>query len=82
MVKGVVATNIELASTTIEPAKCHVEVSLPANCEYRSGDYLAVQGHHSDETVSQIMTRFGLSTGDLMTLENMNVDTNYQQILN
>ena len=68
MVKAVVTTNIELADTTLGPAKRHVEVSLPANCEYRSGDYLVVQGQNSHEAVSRVMTRFGLSAGDSMTV--------------
>ncbi|KAL4733344.1 cytochrome P450 [Aspergillus similis] len=69
MFKAVVTTTFELADTTMGPAKRHVEVRLPARCEYRSGDYLVIQGQNSDETVSRVMARFNLSVKDILTVQ-------------
>ncbi|KAI4171528.1 MAG: hypothetical protein LQ348_006921, partial [Seirophora lacunosa] len=66
MAAGVVVENRELADTSVGAAKRHVEIRLPAGAEYRSGDYLVVQGRNPDETVSRAMKRFGLSAEDVM----------------
>lgn len=66
---GVVIANHELTDTSVGAAKRHVEVRLPWGCQYRSGDYLVVQGRNSDETVSRVMKRFGLDAEDVMSVQ-------------
>ncbi|KAH7322430.1 cytochrome P450 [Stachybotrys elegans] len=67
--KGVVVASREIADTSIGPAKRHVEVQLPAGMDYRSGDYLVVQGRNADETVFRVLKRFSLHPEDLMTVQ-------------
>lgn len=69
MAVGVVIANRELAETSVGAAKRHLEVRLPQGCEYRSGDYLVVQGRNPDETVSRVMERFGLGAEDVMSVQ-------------
>lgn len=68
MFTAVVTANRELADATLGPAKRHTEVRLPAGCEYRSGDYLVIQGRNSDEAVTRVMKRFRLTAGDVMSV--------------
>ena len=68
MITGVVATNFELAGASEGPAKRHTEISFPASCGYRSGDYLAIHGQNSDEAVARVMKRFCLTTGNVMSV--------------
>ncbi|KAF7502833.1 hypothetical protein GJ744_005012 [Endocarpon pusillum] len=74
MAVGVVIANRELADTSIGAAKRHVEVRLPEGCEYRSGDYLVVQGRNPDETVFRVMKRFGLGAEDVMSVQSSKKD--------
>ncbi|KAL8862226.1 MAG: hypothetical protein Q9178_001233 [Gyalolechia marmorata] len=69
MAVGVVTANRELADTSVGAAKRHVEVRLPAGSEYKSGDYLIVQGRNPDETVFRVMKRFDLGAEDVMTVQ-------------
>ena len=69
MTVGVVTANRELADTSVGAAKRHVEVRLPAGSEYKSGDYLIVQGRNPDETVFRVMKRFDLGAEDVMTVQ-------------
>jgi cytochrome P450/NADPH-cytochrome P450 reductase len=71
---GVVVANRQLADSSVGAAKRHVEVRLPAGSEYRSGDYLVVQGRNSDETVLRVMSRFGLSAEDVMSVKSSKKD--------
>jgi cytochrome P450/NADPH-cytochrome P450 reductase len=66
---GVVLANRELADTSVGAAKRHIDVRLPVGTEYRSGDYLVVQGRNPDETVFRVMKRFGLSPEDVMSIQ-------------
>ncbi|KAL8703233.1 MAG: hypothetical protein Q9201_003591 [Fulgogasparrea decipioides] len=66
MVTGVVTANRELADYSIGTAKRHIEIRLPAGSEYRSGDYIVVQGKNPDETVYRVMKRFNLDVGDVL----------------
>ena len=74
MAVGVVVANRELADNSVGAAKRHVEVRLPEGCEYKSGDYLAVQGRNPDETVFRVMKRFGLSAEDVMSVQSSKKD--------
>jgi cytochrome P450 / NADPH-cytochrome P450 reductase len=74
MAVGVVISNRELADTSIGAAKRHVEVRLPAGCEYTSGDYLIVQGRNPDEIVFRVMKRFGLGAEDVMSVQSTKKD--------
>lgn len=71
---GVVITNRELASNSVGAAKRHVEVRLPPGCEYRSGDYLVIQGRNADQAVSRVMKRFGLGAEDVMSVQSRKKD--------
>jgi cytochrome P450/NADPH-cytochrome P450 reductase len=43
-----------------EPKKKHIELELPSNMTYRSGDYCAVLPLNPPETVHRVFARFGL----------------------
>lgn len=66
MMNGIVIVNRELADTSIGTAKRHIGICLPHGSQYKSGDYLAVQGRNSDEIVCRILNRFGLNREDVM----------------
>ena len=74
MSAGIVTANRELADTSVGAAKRHVEVRLPAECKYQSGDYLVVQGRNPDETVFRVMKRFDLSAEDVMSVQSTKKD--------
>ena len=66
---GTVVSNCELADMSAGAAKRHVEIRLPTDCEYTSGDYLVIQGRNSEETVRRVMTRFGVGEQDVMSVK-------------
>ena len=68
VILGTVVANHQLADASVGSAKRHLEVRLPRGSEYRSGDYLVVQGQNPDDTVSRVMKRFGLSSDDVMSV--------------
>lgn len=68
MIVGVVMANRELAAASVSPAKRHIEIHLPPDHKYDSGDYLVVQGRNPDEIVSRVMKRFGIHAGDVMRI--------------
>ncbi|KAK7981300.1 bifunctional P-450/NADPH-P450 reductase [Apiospora saccharicola] len=68
MTVGVVTANRELADASVGPAKRHIEIRLPPDHQYESGDYLVVQGRNPDEIVSRVMKRFGILAGDVMRI--------------
>ncbi|KAJ5692065.1 hypothetical protein N7462_001488 [Penicillium macrosclerotiorum] len=74
MVVGTVITNNLLADTSIGPAKHHVDIMLPSQYEYKSGDYLVIQGRNSDEIVNRVLTRFQLNKTDVMSIQGSKKD--------
>ena len=69
MTTGTVISNYELADTSVGLAKHHMEIRLPAGSTYTSGDYLVVQPRNPEETVRRVLTRFGLSDYDMMSVK-------------
>ncbi|KAI1341804.1 cytochrome P450 [Xylariaceae sp. FL0016] len=69
MSNATVVSNIELADTSVGAAKRHVEFALPLGTTYTAGDYLVLQGRNPEEMVRRVLTRFGLSKHDMMTIE-------------
>ncbi|KAH7032560.1 cytochrome P450, partial [Microdochium trichocladiopsis] len=57
-----------IGGTVGDPAKRHMDVLLPKGSTYKTGDYLAVLGRNSDETVSRVLSRFGLNEDDLISV--------------
>lgn len=68
MVVGEIVASYGLADASVGAPKQHVEIRLPEECSYRSGDYLLIQGRNSAEAVSRVLRRFNLTAGDLMTV--------------
>ena len=66
---GNITANYKLADTSAGAAKRHVEVRLPPGCDYTTGDYLVIQGRNPEEAVRRVMTRFGLSGDDVMSVK-------------
>jgi cytochrome P450 / NADPH-cytochrome P450 reductase len=59
---GTVVANRELVDTTAGGrSKRHIEVALPENTTYRTGDYLALLPLNPAESVDRALTRFQLS---------------------
>ncbi|KXJ93884.1 bifunctional unspecific monooxygenase/NADPH--hemo protein reductase [Microdochium bolleyi] len=52
-----------------EPVKKHIEIKLPSDVTYRSGDYLAVLPINPKETVSRAIRRFELPWDANITIE-------------
>ncbi|KAL7941946.1 cytochrome P450 [Trichoderma barbatum] len=71
---GVVIANREIANTSAGPAKRHVDIRLPLTSQYKSGDYLVVQGRNADEIVFRVIKRFGLGAEDLMSIQSSKKD--------
>ena len=69
MTVATVVSNCELADMSAGAAKRHVEVRLPTDCEYTSGDYLVIQGRNSEESVRRVMVRFGIGEQDVMSVK-------------
>lgn len=58
-----VKENRELADTAVGPRKMHLEVTLPEDMYYRSGDYLAVYPLNHAEVVDRVLRRFNIKAG-------------------
>ena len=67
---GTVLTNYQLAGTEVGPAKKHMEIRLPEDTGYTTGDYLVVLPHNPPETVQRVLQRFKLSEGDSISVSN------------
>lgn len=50
------------------PPKCHIEIQLPTDMTYSSGDYLAVLPINPPENVQRVMRRFGLAWDSILTI--------------
>ncbi|KAL9115273.1 MAG: hypothetical protein Q9227_001067 [Pyrenula ochraceoflavens] len=70
MCSGTVLSSRELADTSVGAAKQHVDIRLPPNCNFASGDYLVIQGRNPEESVQRVLARFGLARHDMMTVKN------------
>ncbi|MGY1738585.1 bifunctional cytochrome P450/NADPH--P450 reductase [Geodermatophilus sp. SYSU D00684] len=46
----------------------HVEIALPADTTYRTGDHLGVLPRNSFEVIRRVITRFGLDAGQYLTI--------------
>ena len=69
MTIGTVITNYELADTSAGPAKRHVDVRLPEGITYSAGDYLVVQARNPEDAARRVLTRFGMSENDMMSVK-------------
>lgn len=58
---GCVLAARTLVSSESVSAKKHIEIQLPSNATYTTGDYLAVLPHNPKEAVSRAMRRFNLA---------------------
>lgn len=63
-----VVANVELADTTVGPAKRHMEIRLPEGFSYVAGDYLVVQPRNPDESVRKVLRYFGLEDSSVITI--------------
>lgn len=61
---GTVLLNKELAGAEVGPAKRHVEIRLPENVSYTTGDYLVVQPRNHPEDVYKVLAAFKLEAED------------------
>ncbi|KAL7933075.1 cytochrome P450 [Trichoderma chlorosporum] len=59
--EGCVVAARTLVSSTSVSTKKHIEIRLPGNLTYSTGDYLAVLPHNPKETVSRAIRRFNLA---------------------
>ena len=69
MSNATILSSRELANTCAGAAKRHVDIRLPPDCVFASGDYLVIQGHNPEESVRRVMERFGLARHDMMTVK-------------
>ncbi|KAK1996528.1 cytochrome P450 [Colletotrichum falcatum] len=51
------------------PAKRHLEVQLPSDVRYTTGDYMAVLPHNPKDTVARVMRRFHLTWDSHVTIQ-------------
>lgn len=51
----------KILTTPAEPQKRHVKIRLPKGMTYTAGDYLAILPVNHDDTVKEVMTRFGIA---------------------
>lgn len=58
-----------------EPEKRHLEIELPSDMTYESGDYLAVLPLNSQASVRRVMSRFELSWDSTMLIKGQDLGT-------
>ncbi|KAK0632364.1 cytochrome P450 [Immersiella caudata] len=66
--EGIVLSNCTIAHKGLGPEKKQIDILLPPNVEYRSGDYLAVQPYNPRESVNRVLRKFGLHPDSLITV--------------
>lgn len=52
-----------------EPIKRHIEIRLPSEMTYRSGDYLAVLPINPRETIQRVLRKFDLAWDSSLTID-------------
>ncbi|KAK2611954.1 hypothetical protein QQS21_002060 [Conoideocrella luteorostrata] len=67
-----VLKNVEIADTTVGAAKRHMEIRLPEDVTYVSGDYLAIQPRNPDEAVRRVLRYFKLEESSLIKISASN----------
>ncbi|OLN87311.1 Bifunctional P-450:NADPH-P450 reductase 3 [Colletotrichum chlorophyti] len=58
-----------LVPGNVSPSKRHLEVQLPTDMRYSSGDYIAVLPHNPKDTVARVMRRFHLTWDSHVTIQ-------------
>lgn len=58
-----------LAAGKLGPVKRHIEVQLPTNMRYSTGDYMAILPHNPKDTVARVMRRFHLTWDSHVTIQ-------------
>jgi cytochrome P450 / NADPH-cytochrome P450 reductase len=68
--QGTVVSNVQLADTSIGLAKMQMDVRLPDGMQYVAGDYLVIQPRNHADSVRRVLSYFGLSAHDHITVKN------------
>jgi cytochrome P450/NADPH-cytochrome P450 reductase len=67
--------NTKILSTPDVPEKKHIEISLPSDMTYSSGDYLSILPLNPRENVHRAMRYFGLAWDSTLTISTANPTT-------
>lgn len=68
LVYGKVVENIEIADDSVGPPKKHIEIELPENTGYQTGDYLTILAHNHPDIIRRVQIRFGLKPDDKIVI--------------
>lgn len=68
LVYGTVRENVQIADDSVGPAKKHIEIELPENMSYRTGDYLTILAHNPPDIIRRVERRFGLKPDDKVSI--------------
>lgn len=68
LVYGTVRENVEIADDSVGPPKKHIEIELPENMSYRTGDYLTILAHNHPDIIKRVERRFGLKPEDKVAI--------------
>lgn len=68
LVYGIVRENVQIADDSVGPAKKHIEIELPENMTYRTGDYLTILAHNHPDIIRRVELRFGLKPEDKVAI--------------
>lgn len=69
---GLVQVNKDLGGSEVGLAKKHMEIVLPPNTSYRSGDYMVVLPLNNTLTAKRVLKRFDLAPDDTIAITGTN----------
>lgn len=69
---GTIKDSFLIADNSVGPPKMHTEIELPKDIAYKTGDYLSILAHNSNETVRRVARRFGVSLDDSIVIKGSN----------
>ena len=72
---GAVVTKVDHLSSPGVPVKMHLDVQLPPDVEYSTGDNLRVLAYNSRYVIQRALARFHLSADSLVIAETSNTDS-------
>ena len=67
-VQEALVTQVDVLTSPDVPAKRHIEIKVPADMTYRTGDYLAILPLNPAESVQRVMRNFGLASDAALTI--------------